>query len=143
MPTKREVTLDTWVLCRASEGSVKAAELLKLVYEHCHTIMLDKPHNRIAKEYRAKANDRFVSEWLTETLRRSHKVHKVDTESCPAGTFGSIPDRFDVKFAKACSLSSDKLLVTEDCGYCIPAARSCLVRNGIRVLSLDDALKEL
>ena len=143
--TKRYVTIDTWVLCRASEEpgvtSSNCQKLLKSVYDQCHGIVFDKPKNKILKEYKGRVRG-FSAEWLLTILRNKNKTCKVNTSGC------HVPrkvrkDRFDCKFIIACSLTKDKTLVTGDRGYETPTMRSFLKSLKILLLSVEEALENL
>lgn len=133
------------MLCDASRGSDKSAKLaltlLRTIYLHCHGIVFDKPNNRIMKEYKANTEG-YPREWMFEMCRRKGKSTKVDTSSHHVSR-RSIRDRDDRKFVEACSLTSDKILITSDRRYDDPPSRDLLKRLGISLLGVAEALDEL
>lgn len=140
---KKQFTIDTCILVQANQESekqsLKAKKFLKIIYEKCHAIVLDKYQNRILKEYISRAKG-FSKEWLIEILKRKKKTSKVDIRKVNISAKMK-KDSFDNKFVNASYKSKDKLLVTKDRGFFGPRERFLIQKNGVTLLELDDAMK--
>ena len=125
--------IDTWVLYRARDGERKAIELLWNINEKCHKVSIDKI-GEILKEYRSVPGV-FISRWLQVVSLR--KIVKVNIRKrCK----NLLNHKKDMKFVYVClNCSSAKSIISEE--YHFVNNRDELLKKGIRVLSLDEALE--
>jgi len=129
------LVIDSWVLHQAARGNTNAIQLLYDIYKKCHKICIDNS-NKIMTEYRdvPEGPGGFVSWWLRTISPR--KIIKIRIKVRCQNILGH---RKDMKFVYvSLNQSSADTIVSEDHHFLNNSDK--LLKKGIRLLSLDDAL---
>ena len=147
--SKKYVVVDTWVLERAFppeapferneiEVTSKAAELLSRIIRVCHRVVLDY-NQEILGEYSRHIRG-FVGQWLKLASRCPDKI-----QYRPRGQI-RLNVRFDpsdYKFLEVAVNSPHKIVISGDSDFLNIRNDPEISAHGIRIMDLDEALREL